>query len=369
MFAALQHREPDQVPRFEIWIDPLFDEPDRADPVSAYVNLGQDCLMMPTSNPPESNAWRDGVDEWGRVWRKGLFVDGVVDTVADLERYSPRLYYVEGVAGVLNHDDWVLPGKIFYIKGMRLLTEEVNAAIEGFCSAGAEEIMVADGHGAGGIDPENLDERALLRRGREENDWPCGLDRSFAGLAFVGQHAKAGTPYSHITHTQWFNYIDLCVNGVSIGEYGQVALCAMELGIPTILACGEEALCREAETLTPGVITVSGKRGLLPDGLDDLDTESYRKAKLSAIHKPPKSVRALIRDGAAAALQKLKRNPSAFRYQSLTTPFTRTIRFRQNGDIAPYETTDEHADSIIGLMNLPIASGPKMAGQSLGCAT
>ncbi|HEC61894.1 MAG TPA: hypothetical protein ENI27_06525 [bacterium] len=95
VFAALQHREPDQVPRFEIWIDPLFDEPDLADPVSAYVNLGQDCLMMPTSNPSESNAWRDGVDEWGRMWRKGLFVDGVVDTVADLERYSPRLDYVE----------------------------------------------------------------------------------------------------------------------------------------------------------------------------------------------------------------------------------------------------------------------------------
>ena len=81
---------------------------------------------------------------------------------------------MEGVAGVLNHDDWVLPGGRFYAKGLRLLTEEVNAALEGFFSAGAEEILVVDGHGAGGIDPETLDERALLLRGRGENVWPWG---------------------------------------------------------------------------------------------------------------------------------------------------------------------------------------------------
>jgi uroporphyrinogen decarboxylase len=93
--AALQHRQPDRVPRFEIWIDAVFDESGPADPASAYVNLGQDCVMMPTENPAESNAWRDGIDEWGRVWRNGMFVDGVVETVADLERYSPPLDYVE----------------------------------------------------------------------------------------------------------------------------------------------------------------------------------------------------------------------------------------------------------------------------------
>jgi len=83
------------VPRFEIWIDALLDELGQHDPVSAYVNLGQDCVMMPTLNPPLSNAWRNGVDEWGRVWRDGTYVDGVIDTTADLEKYSPSLAYVE----------------------------------------------------------------------------------------------------------------------------------------------------------------------------------------------------------------------------------------------------------------------------------
>ena len=95
VFAALEHQEPDRVPRFEIWIDALLDELGQSDPASAYVNLGQDCVMMPTLSPPGSNAWRNGVDEWGRVWQDGMYVDGVVDTEADLERYSPPLAYVE----------------------------------------------------------------------------------------------------------------------------------------------------------------------------------------------------------------------------------------------------------------------------------
>ena len=82
VLAALRHREPDRVPRFEIWIDALFDELGLVDPAQAQVNLGQDCVMMPASSPPTSNAWRDGVDEWGRVWRDGMFMGGVVDTVA-----------------------------------------------------------------------------------------------------------------------------------------------------------------------------------------------------------------------------------------------------------------------------------------------
>ena len=263
---------------------------------------------------------------------------------------------MEGVTGVLNHDDWVMPSGRFYDKGMRLLTAEVNAAIEGFVSAGAKELIVIDGHGAGGLDPETLHERAQLMRGAGLHAWPWGLDKSFDAVAVIGQHAKAGTPFSHITHTQWFNFIDMRVNDLSIGEYGQFALCAMELGIPTILACGEEAFCREAEALTPGVFTVSGKRGLLPDGLDALDTDAYRNAKLSAIHLSPVVVRARIRESARAALVQCTLHPESFAYPELTPPYRRTVSFRQNGTTPAYEASDEHPSSFIALMNQPIPS-------------
>jgi D-amino peptidase len=260
---------------------------------------------------------------------------------------------MEGVAGVLNHDDWVLPGGRFYEKGMRLLTRETNAAIDGLFEGGATEVVVLDGHGAGGIDPELLDARAWLVRGGDDTGWPWGLDASYDGLAVVGQHAKAGTPYSHITHTQWFNYIDLAINGVSIGEYGQMALCAMELGIPTILAAGEDALAAEAAALTPGTVTVGTKRGLLADGLDHLDTDAYRRAKLSACHLAPGRARERVRAAALAAMLKRREAPAAFGYPDLQPPYVRAARFRRNGDTPACSTRDEHPSSVIALLNLP----------------
>jgi D-aminopeptidase len=236
---------------------------------------------------------------------------------------------------------------------MRLLTSEVNAAIDGLFAGGATAVEVVDGHGPGGIDPELLDARAWLRRGCGEAGCLWGLDGSVAGLAFVGQHAKAGTDYSHLTHTQCFKYIDLAINGVSIGEYGQLALCAMEMGIPTILACGEEALAREAAALTPGVVTAAGKRGLSKDGLDHLDTDAYGKAKLAALHRSPASAREQIRAAALAAAGKLRTSPGTFGYQPLRPPYVRTARFRQSGDLPGYASRDEHPDSIAALLALP----------------
>jgi len=95
VFAALRHQEPDRVPRFEIWIDALLDELGESDIHSAHVNLGQDCIMIPNQRPAGSNAWEDGVDEWGRIWKNGVYVNGLVDTEADLRQYSPSLDYVD----------------------------------------------------------------------------------------------------------------------------------------------------------------------------------------------------------------------------------------------------------------------------------
>ena len=83
VYAGLQHQAPDCVPRLEIWIDALLGQPGEEGPASVYPHLSQDCVMMPARNPPESCAWRTGVDEWGRIWRDGVYVDGVVDSEVD----------------------------------------------------------------------------------------------------------------------------------------------------------------------------------------------------------------------------------------------------------------------------------------------
>jgi uroporphyrinogen-III decarboxylase len=93
VFAVLNHRTPDRLPRFEVWIDALYGELGVSDPTSAYAELGQDAVLLPSQTVATSNAWRLGVDEWGRVWRDGLYVTGVVDTPADLARYDPPSSY------------------------------------------------------------------------------------------------------------------------------------------------------------------------------------------------------------------------------------------------------------------------------------
>ena len=87
--TALNHDIPDRVPRFEIWIDALWSELGQSDPDDAQAGLGQDCLMMPTLTQLGNSAGKDGVDEWGRVWRGGVYADGAIDTEADLKRFSP----------------------------------------------------------------------------------------------------------------------------------------------------------------------------------------------------------------------------------------------------------------------------------------
>lgn len=269
-----------------------------------------------------------------------------------------RIYLMtdmEGCAGMITHDDWVIPAGRYYEAGKELLTLEVNAAVDGFIAAGVTEIVVADGHGYGGIDGRLLDARARLMRG-----WPGGfpflLDRSYDAVAWVGQHAKAGTPYSHITHTQSFHYVDLAVNGVSIGELGQFAMCASELGIPAIFAAGEKALAAEAAALIPGIETVAVKEGTTPGSGDELSTEKYAKFHLAAIHLHPVRARELIRAGAARAVRTAleRKGDATYGIVPLTKPFRRRAVFRQDANNPHRTSADEtHPDSLIALLNLP----------------
>lgn len=258
---------------------------------------------------------------------------------------------MEGCAGILNHDDWVLPAGRWYEKGMKILTEEVNAVVDGLIEGGAAEFLVADGHGAGGIDPLLLHPRAMLQRGWT-GPYPFGLDSSFDGIAFVGGHAKAGTPFSHITHTEWFNRIDIVVNGISVGEYGKIALCGLELGVPCIFAGGEEAFAREAETLTPGVMTVSVKRGVKEDGLDHLTTDEYRAAKLGAVHCSHAEACRRLREGAMLAACKLMESPASFHHPNVKPPYRIEARYRADKKGEPERKTyHTHDSSLIELFN------------------
>jgi uroporphyrinogen decarboxylase len=91
--AVLEGKKPDRTPRFEIWIDALYQELGVLDPVSVHPELGQDCLLIPAQNPPTSRAWGNGLDEFGRIWKDGMYCDGAVKDFNDLKRFTPSEQY------------------------------------------------------------------------------------------------------------------------------------------------------------------------------------------------------------------------------------------------------------------------------------
>lgn len=265
-----------------------------------------------------------------------------------------RIYIMtdmEGVAGVENFEDWCLPTGRYYDVAKGLLTAEINAAIDGFLAGGATDIVVADGHGPGAINPLLLDPRVELMRGWP-GDWPVLLDKTYDAVAFVGQHAKAGSELAHLAHTQDLTYLDLSINGISIGELGQFAMCASEMGIPTIFASGDRAMCLEAAALLPGVETVQTKRGTTPGRGDDVDTEHYWKRNASAIHLHPERARAAIRYGAEKAVRRFATG-ERFGLIEMKPPYELVVKLRPEAGRPASWATNRHPTSVAAVMNMP----------------
>lgn len=259
---------------------------------------------------------------------------------------------IEGVAGIVNFDDWCTPDSRYYEKGKMLLTEEVNAAIRGFFDAGADEVVVIDGHGCGAIDTLLLDERAEYSRG-----WAVyhqfGLADNFDAIAWVGQHAKAGTKLSHITHTGSWNVYDVQINGISVGEYGQCVMISGFYGTPAIFAAGERAFTEEAKELTPWVHTAEVKYGVTLDNGAHCNADEYKVHNLGAIHVHPNIARKRIYEGAKNALEDFIADPGKFEVFCPEPPFVRECWFRKNGNIAPYLEIRRHDSDLVAMYSAP----------------
>lgn len=172
---------------------------------------------------------------------------------------------LEGVAGVVSFSDQSSPDGRYYDAARKLLTAEVNAAIEGMLSSGVEEILVWDGHGAGAISFEDLHPAATLLHGRPMPPWSRLREviRRYEAVVMIGQHAMAGTLTGNQNHTQNSRTIDYYrLNGRPIGETAQIALYFGALGLPLIFLSGDLDACREAQELAAGIGVVAVKEGI-----------------------------------------------------------------------------------------------------------
>jgi len=224
---------------------------------------------------------------------------------------------LEGISGVLTWEQTGRDGKgEAYQKACSLLTQEVNAAVEGTLAGGAQKVVVMDGHGGGfNFIVEELHPQAEHITGTGRNCSYPGLDKTYDAVLLVGYHAMAGTKNAILDHTQssktWLNYY---LNGQKMGEIGQAAVIAGHYQVPVIFESGDKAACQEAKELLGDIETVEVKEGI-----------TRTCGKILA----PERSRALIREGVAKALKRIKE----FKPYVIKPPIEVKIEF-QNTDVA-----------------------------------
>jgi D-amino peptidase len=204
---------------------------------------------------------------------------------------------LEGVAGVVSFAEQSYPDGRYHDAAKKLLTAEVNAAIEGLLAAAVEEVLVSDGHGPGAIWFEDLHPAARLLHGRPlaPRAMRDPIVAGYDACVMIGQHAMAGVATGNQSHTQSSRTIDCyTLNGHPIGEIAQFALYHGALGLPLIFLSGDEAACHEVEELIPGITTVAVKRGL---------------SRGSAISLSAVEARRRIREGIQRAVERQRQDP------------------------------------------------------------
>src|ERR1700736_2567341 len=94
----------------------------------------------------------------------------------------------EGVAGVCRQDQTDPKNA----EMRQLLTGEINAAVEGFLSGGADEVLVWGGHdGSQTLSALTIHPKAKLVMGGLGPSMV--MERGYAAVAFIGQHGRANS--------------------------------------------------------------------------------------------------------------------------------------------------------------------------------
>jgi len=171
---------------------------------------------------------------------------------------------LEGIAGVV-HGEHVLRNGREHDRARKLMTAEVNAAIEGALEAGAQKIIVNDSHGTmRNIIPEELHEKAELITGSPKPlSMMQGIDSSFNAAFFIGYHAMPSSFPAVMGHTYFGRVVyNVRVNGQPMGETGINAALAGYFNVPVVLVTGDQTVTAEACQLLGNVETVTVKEAI-----------------------------------------------------------------------------------------------------------
>jgi D-amino peptidase len=209
---------------------------------------------------------------------------------------QPKKVYMitdmEGVSGIYDSELQVEPFQSpRWEESRKLLTGEVNAAVEGLLAGGARDVVVFDGHDSGrSLSALDIHPKARLLTGRPISP-TLELDPSYCAVVFIGQHAMAGADRGILSHSYSSRGIqNIWVNGKPTGEIGGRVLLAGALNIPVIMLSGDTAACREIHDLVPEAECAEVKSGV---------------SRTSGFMLSHSAACALIREKAQTAMQRL----------------------------------------------------------------
>ncbi len=220
---------------------------------------------------------------------------------------------MEGTAGVVDWDQ-VISGKPDYAYYAGLLTDEVNAAIEGAIEAGATEFLVNDSHSKmSNLKPSELAGSARYLSGRFKPMYMMqGLDETFDAAFFISYHGSMGSNGAALSHTYFPTaFAEVTINGVVAGEAGINSLVARAYGVPIVLVTGDDTTAVETERFAPGVHAAVVKKSVTRFAADSMH---------------PNEACQLIRAEARAGLQNL----ASAQPVAIELPATMGISFRSS---------------------------------------
>lgn len=200
---------------------------------------------------------------------------------------------MEGISGIALREQ-IYRGDALYEEARQLLTDEVNAVVEGLVQAGATEIIVKDAHATGyNFQFNRLHPAASYVVGPLSIPFRFpGLDSTFDGALLIGYHGMAGTERAILEHS-WSSaeIYGLELNGEPIGEIGFEALLFGLHGVPIIFVSGDDRTCDEAKDLLGTVFTYETKKGT---------------GRYSGLLKAPKRVQQEIGESVSEAARRCK---------------------------------------------------------------
>jgi D-amino peptidase len=243
---------------------------------------------------------------------------------------APKKVFVitdlEGVSGIYDTDLQCLPFQSpRFEESRKLLTGEVNAAVDGLIEGGAGKVVVWDGHdGSRTLSVADVNPQARLLAGSPISP-TLELDPSYAAVIFVGQHAMAGAKNGILNHSySSLGVQNIWVNGKRTGEIGARTMLAGSLGIPVIMLSGDTAACEEIQALVPQAECAEVKSGV------------GRKAGYMLPH--PRAC-ALIREKARRAIERL----GEFKPYRISGPVEVKVEFTTRGvrNFSPREGVEQ----------------------------